>query len=217
LLLGAPILVHYVFFFYAGDKHNNNYIFTGLFNLIKCLIIYGVLILAALVVCDSYMYGRLVLAPLNIVLYNVLNSGEHGPELYGVEPFSYYVKNLLLNLNVTSVLAIVAYPLLSLFLLVLRSTSNSRIEKQFQVKICLAYVLGLVAWLVVLGTRPHKEERFMYPVYPLVLILAACSLSHLHRIVASLLSSRFVATAFVFLVLVVHAVLSTSRFTGRFS
>jgi len=34
-----------------------------------------------LVVVDSYYYGKLVVAPLNIVLYNVFTS--HGPDLYG--------------------------------------------------------------------------------------------------------------------------------------
>ncbi|KAK2099455.1 hypothetical protein P7K49_020803 [Saguinus oedipus] len=33
------------------------------------------------VVIDSYYYGRLVIAPLNIVLYNVFT--PHGPDLYG--------------------------------------------------------------------------------------------------------------------------------------
>jgi alpha-1,2-mannosyltransferase len=33
------------------------------------------------VVIDSYYYGKLVIAPLNIVLYNVFTA--HGPDLYG--------------------------------------------------------------------------------------------------------------------------------------
>lgn len=32
-------------------------------------------------VVDSYYYGKLVVAPLNIVLYNVFT--PHGPDLYG--------------------------------------------------------------------------------------------------------------------------------------
>ena len=32
-------------------------------------------------VIDSYYYGKLVVAPLNIVLYNVFT--PHGPDLYG--------------------------------------------------------------------------------------------------------------------------------------
>lgn len=33
------------------------------------------------VVVDSYYYGKLVIAPLNIILYNVFT--PHGPDLYG--------------------------------------------------------------------------------------------------------------------------------------
>ena len=34
-----------------------------------------------LVQIDQYYYGKMVVAPLNIVLYNVFT--EHGPDLYG--------------------------------------------------------------------------------------------------------------------------------------
>lgn len=34
-----------------------------------------------IVVVDSYYYGKLVIAPLNIILYNVFT--PHGPDLYG--------------------------------------------------------------------------------------------------------------------------------------
>lgn len=45
--------------------------------------------------------------------YNVLDAGEgRGDELYGVEPASYYVKNLFLNTSVAFPLA-VALPLLA--------------------------------------------------------------------------------------------------------
>ena len=40
---------------------------------------------------DCYFYGRLTFSPLNIVIYNVF--GNKGPDLYGVEPVSFYFKN----------------------------------------------------------------------------------------------------------------------------
>lgn len=46
--------------------------------------------------------------------YNVLDAGEgRGDELYGVEPVSYYVKNLFLNTSIAFPLAL-ALPLLAL-------------------------------------------------------------------------------------------------------
>jgi alpha-1,2-mannosyltransferase len=62
-----------------------------------------------MVAIDSYYYGKLAFAPLNIVLYNVFTS--HGPNLYGIEPLSYYLLNGMLNFNLLFLLALAA-PLL---------------------------------------------------------------------------------------------------------
>lgn len=53
---------------------------------------------------DSLYYGRLVLSPLNIVMYNVFTS--HGPDLYGTEPWYFYVINGFLNFNIMFVAAL---------------------------------------------------------------------------------------------------------------
>lgn len=50
-----------------------------------------------MVITDSLFYGRLIIAPFNIVKYNVL--GGAGPSLYGTEPFSFYLVNGFLNFN----------------------------------------------------------------------------------------------------------------------
>ena len=61
---------------------------------IKWTICFAVLIAVPLVCFDSFMFGKLVLAPLNIVLYNVFPSNANmGPDLYGREPISYYFIN----------------------------------------------------------------------------------------------------------------------------
>lgn len=62
-----------------------------------------------LIAIDSYYYGKLVFAPLNIVLYNVFS--KHGPNLYGTEPWQFYFINLFLNFNVVFI-ASLACPLL---------------------------------------------------------------------------------------------------------
>ena len=41
----------------------------------------ALVILGPMVYYDSTMFGKLVIAPLNIVMYNVMTS--HGPDLYG--------------------------------------------------------------------------------------------------------------------------------------
>lgn len=57
---------------------------------------------------DSYLYGKLVVAPWNIVKYNVFGSGS---QLYGTEPLSYYLLNGFLNFNVAFVASFFALPL----------------------------------------------------------------------------------------------------------
>lgn len=47
---------------------------------------------------DSHFFGKWTFAPLNIVLYNIFTS--HGPNIYGTEPFNYYLFNGFLNFNI---------------------------------------------------------------------------------------------------------------------
>lgn len=68
----------------------------------------GVGICSLLLIIDSYYYGKIVLAPLNIILYNVFST--HGPNIYGVESMEYYVKNLLLNWNIAILFMLIAMP-----------------------------------------------------------------------------------------------------------
>lgn len=42
---------------------------------------------------DSYFYGKLVIAPLNILLYNVFT--PHGPDLYGIIDTLYILVSIL--------------------------------------------------------------------------------------------------------------------------
>ena len=54
---------------------------------------------------DYMHYGRIVSPVWNILMYNTKAGGD---ELYGIEPFSYYVKNLFLNLNYVAPVGILA-------------------------------------------------------------------------------------------------------------
>lgn len=76
---------------------------------IKWCMVALVLFLVPSIQVDFHYYGKLVIAPLNIVMYNVFT--EHGPDLYGVEPFSFYFLNGFLNFNVMFILALLSLPL----------------------------------------------------------------------------------------------------------
>lgn len=112
---------------------------------------------------DSYLYGRPVLVPLNIVAYNVLSGA--GPELYGVEPAWFYFANLALNAGpVVLALSLTAAPLL-----LLAPQRRSRISLLI---LCAPFYL----WLGLLSAQPHKEERFMFPAYTCMALNAALAL-----------------------------------------
>jgi len=109
--------------------------------------------------------------PLNIVLYNVFSSGSKGPNIYGIEPWHFYVRNLVLNFNSWFVLAIAATPLFLLQHVVRQSTLSRQTLLRGVVFLSPFYL-----WLLIFTLQPHKEERFMYPVYPALALNAALSL-----------------------------------------
>ena len=65
---------------------------------------------AGIVGVDYYAYGKLEIVPLNIVLYNVFSGPGKGPNIYGTEPWWYYVANLALNFNLLLPLALACAP-----------------------------------------------------------------------------------------------------------
>lgn len=130
-----------------------------------------IFVLVPTVHVDSYFFGKFVVAPLNIVLYNVFSG--HGPELYGVEPWSFYFVNGFLNFNVVFVLALISLPIAALSFLFLRT--RTRIGSFLYVS------LPMYVWLLIFCATPHKEERFLFPIYPLVCLCGAVCLVHLQE------------------------------------
>uniref|UniRef100_A0A7S3LU66 Mannosyltransferase n=1 Tax=Palpitomonas bilix TaxID=652834 RepID=A0A7S3LU66_9EUKA len=139
----------------------------------------ALLIGGVMVTVDSVFFGQFVLAPLNIVLYNVFGGGsggegsedgegggKRGPDLYGVEPFSFYFVNLSLNFSFVFVLALLA-PLVTLLRYPIATT-----QRKYHIFLFLLSVSPL-PHLLFFSVQPHKEERFMYPIYPLLCLAAA--------------------------------------------
>ncbi|WKX93807.1 hypothetical protein Q1695_011237 [Nippostrongylus brasiliensis] len=155
----------------------------------------GILVCGSLLTVDSYYYGKRVLAPLNIVLYNVFS--EHGPDLYGVEPLSYYLKNLALNWNLAAFLVPCAIPLSAINYLY--SWKASAEHKKWGIPVHPTYwrhysslfllFCSFSLWCLIFFVQPHKEERFLFPIYPLIALLAAVSLDSIERLVSRFLPS----------------------------
>ncbi|XP_034521631.1 alpha-1,2-mannosyltransferase ALG9 isoform X3 [Ailuropoda melanoleuca] len=133
-----------------------------------------ILFLVPVVVIDSYYYGKLVVAPLNIVLYNVFT--PHGPDLYGTEPWYFYLMNGFLNFNVAFALALLVLPLTSLMEYLLQRFHVQNLGHPYWLTLAPMYI-----WFIIFFIQPHKEERFLFPAYPLICLCGAVALSALQK------------------------------------
>jgi hypothetical protein len=128
---------------------------------------------------DSLAYGKLVIVPWNIVRYNIFGGSERGPDLYGTAPWNFYLNNLVLNFNCILPLALVSLPALGVTYIIDRKrlgvvSSTSNQSSPFTI---LSFRLApLYLWFGILSLQPHKEERFMFPAYPLLCFNAAVAL-----------------------------------------
>ncbi|KAF2739358.1 hypothetical protein EJ04DRAFT_484095 [Polyplosphaeria fusca] len=129
------------------------------------------IVLAVQMAIDTFFYKKLTCVPLNIVLYNVFSGGSKGPNIYGVEPWHFYIRNLALNFTIWPFLALAALPLLLLQHLI----RQKAVGKQTLLR-GIVFVSPYYLWLGVFTLQPHKEERFMYPAYPALALNAALSL-----------------------------------------
>jgi alpha-1,2-mannosyltransferase len=128
------------------------------------------------VICiDSLAYGKPVIVPWHIIKYNIFGGSERGPTLYGSEPWYFYLNNLILNFNMAVPLALVSFTALTLtYVIDRRRLGFSSTPNQSSHFTLLALRLApFYIWLGILTMQPHKEERFMYPVYPLLCFNAA--------------------------------------------
>jgi alpha-1,2-mannosyltransferase len=120
-----------------------------------------------------------VIVPWNIVRYNIFGGSERGPDLYGTAPWNFYFNNLVLNFNCILPLALISLPALGVTYIIDRrrlgliSSSSNQSSPFTLLGLRLA---PLYLWFGILSSQPHKEERFMFPAYPLLCFNAAVTL-----------------------------------------
>ncbi|KII93600.1 glycosyltransferase family 22 protein [Plicaturopsis crispa FD-325 SS-3] len=137
------------------------------------------LIFIPVVGIDSLAYGRLVVVPWNIVSYNIFGGAERGPDLYGTEPWNFYILNLVLNFNLLVPLALFSLPVLAATYafdrkrlgLVRPGPDESSPFTVLALRLAPFYI-----WIGILSLQAHKEERFMFPAYPVLCFNAAVTL-----------------------------------------
>jgi alpha-1,2-mannosyltransferase len=162
-------------------------------------------VLLSSAVLDSLFYGRPTLAAWNLVRYNVLG-GESGR--YGTEGALFYLLNIFNAFNLALPLALGAPAAELLAALVTRRRPRG---------LLLVVQSSLHVWLGAMSAIAHKEERFMYVIYPQICLGAAMSLDALCEMGASPALVRLskktkpVAAAVVALITAAMALLSLSR------
>lgn len=137
----------------------------------------AIYILVPSLMVEYHYYGRLTFPSLNAILYNVLSrrtgTEETGPELFGVEPWNYYLLNLALNFNICLPLSLLGVAI---------SHRTKSVTKTLM-------LLSNFMLFIIFSAQGHKEERFLFILYPIICFGAALSLSfirkfHLGKLVA---------------------------------
>ena len=131
------------------------------------------------VAIDTLYYGKLTIVPWNIIMYNVFPDASRGPELYGTEPAQFYLHNLLLNLNVLVPFALASLPALAITHRVDRKRLGERanfVNRSSPYTLMAVRLAPVYLWFAILTAQKHKEERFMFPIYPLICFNAAVTL-----------------------------------------
>ncbi|EMC95655.1 glycosyltransferase family 22 protein [Baudoinia panamericana UAMH 10762] len=170
--LSAPFLIEELYLASISDTQG----MLELFWRVVDGVVRTLLCLGLQVSVDGFFYKKLLLVPLNIVTYNIFSS--KGPELYGTEPWHFYLRNLFLNFHVWLLLALSAMPLVLAqhFFRTKGATKSSWLRG-------VVFLTPFYIWLAIFTLQPHKEERFMYPAYPALALNAAVAM---HIILANL-------------------------------
>uniref|UniRef100_A0A0D3DPX2 Mannosyltransferase n=1 Tax=Brassica oleracea var. oleracea TaxID=109376 RepID=A0A0D3DPX2_BRAOL len=135
----------------------------------------SILLLGLSVLVDHYYYKRWTSSVLNLLIYNVLGGGES--HLYGTEGPLFYIKNGFNNFNLGFVLAIL---FIVLFPVIRRKYDR-----------CLLVVISpMYIWLAFMSLQPHKEERFLYPIYPLICVSASVVIENIPELFREKYSTR---------------------------
>ncbi|KAJ6469635.1 glycosyltransferase family 22 protein [Mycena vitilis] len=137
------------------------------------------LLFIPVIVIDSIAYGKLAIVPWNIVRYNIFGGTERGPDLYGTSPWNFYLFNLVLNFNVLTPFALLALPALGVTYFIDRKRLGlvkPAADQSSPFTVLALRLAPFYLWTAILTSQAHKEERFMFPAYPLLCFNAAVTL-----------------------------------------
>ncbi|TFL03571.1 glycosyltransferase family 22 protein [Pterulicium gracile] len=137
------------------------------------------LLFIPIIAIDTLAYGRLSIVPWNIIRYNLFGGSERGPDLYGTSPWHFYFLNLNLNFNVVTPLALFSLPAVGITYVYDRNrlgVAPPSSNQSSSFTLLATRLMPFYLWLGILTAQAHKEERFMYPAYPLLAFNAATTI-----------------------------------------
>ncbi|KAF7728653.1 mannosyltransferase [Apophysomyces ossiformis] len=178
-------------------------------------------ILIPIILVDHYFYKQWSFVPLRIVMYNVFGGDSRGPNIFGTEPWYFYILNGFLNFNIIFLLALVS----AACVLVAMYVDRNRVPGSTWLEATWPYILlGLklmpfYIWFTIFTLQPHKEERFLYVAYPLITLNAAIAIylirswsTRLGRALGANEQVRAMVMQYMsFAILAVFAIISMSR------
>lgn len=160
-VLGLPLAVHLII------------TRRDLPSFLRYAVLSAVTIGIVMVPIDSLHFGRPAFAPLQHILYNVFPKEGTGSHLFGVEPWTFYVQNLVLNFGPQALLFLIYPFLLPVLCFAFRSWRSDVHAIWDRYRYLSAPYIALAIFL----SQPHKEERFLAPCYPLISLCAAVALA----------------------------------------
>ncbi|KAG2171665.1 hypothetical protein INT43_008045 [Umbelopsis isabellina] len=147
----------------------------------EAMLLSFVAIATPIVAIDYFFYGKVQFVPLNIVLYNVFSGSDRGPNIFGTEPWWFYIVNGFLNFNIVFVMALGSALCVLITMYVDRNRISNNATPGFSGVVSPYILLALklvpfYIWFTIFTLQPHKEERFLYVAYPLICLNFAISL-----------------------------------------
>ena len=133
-------------------------------------------------VTDRIFYGTWKASLWNFLVYNLAGGGKSA--LYGVEGPLYYLRNGFNQLQLVLPLSLI-FPV-AIVLAFAAAPGNSP-RRRLDRTLVIA-VAPLFTWLAAITALPHKEERFLFVVYPLMCLAAAVTLDAFTRVGTRLVS-----------------------------
>ncbi|XP_059350572.1 GPI mannosyltransferase 3-like [Daphnia carinata] len=153
----APVWLPFLLCFCQQEKHwilSKNFLKV----MLKCSVVLG-----AVLGLDSWWYGKLVLVPVQFLLFNLVNDFS---EFYGQHPWHWYFTNA-----IPSLMGPTLIPLMFIF-------SNKKTLNSIESKV-ITVQLSALLYILCHSFVGHKEIRFLTPIIPLLNFLAAIKLPNL--------------------------------------